>query len=378
MSDENIEHIPEKFKPLRRSHEPFPIYNNLAKVKLTVDEKTWLCNEVTTNSTSPAWYDQLRTKKGLMKRYSLSDNFFKRNMPIFLNQHISFKTSVGPRKQLDDTSLLNIATQINERTKAIDSLPESELRRLYNEEAKASSVRNRKIDTAFEHADERTFKKFKKQQGIAASIPDMNTNARLTACQCPRMSFVWYLICWTLSKFLPGVCKWNADASTYVFQPKGKGDRACTLIPDKEMEQMLKGLDAEEDNNNPVVTNTRINIKTKSIQSGLAFAIKVMQLQNAGGEAGRATILVAIKDMPPDVFVVCEVKGLTWTNHIGGSGFVYFSKTRCGTKKMWEDWLLRVCFPDIKSSNEYHQSKVTLIFAYVNIRNMLSLFSYTQ
>ena len=48
------------------------------------------------------------------------------------------------------------------------------------------------------------------------------------------------MICWTLSRSLPAVCKWNADASTYVFHPAG------AFAPDSELEKCLEAIDGDD------------------------------------------------------------------------------------------------------------------------------------
>jgi hypothetical protein len=102
--------------------------------------------------------------------------------------------------------------------------------------------------------------------------------------------------------------------------------------------------------------------KARAPIHGIPFAIKVMQLSNAGGEAGPACVIIAIKGMPEDEFLAFEnVLGLSWTANIGGAGFLYLAKTRCGTKLMWMDWFTKVCLPTIRASNAIHKPMVTMI-----------------
>ena len=99
---------------------------------------------------------------------------------------------------------------------------------------------------------------------------------------------------------------------------------------------LLENEDGVADGNDApaMAKKARRNAKSQDIHTGLPFAIKVMQLCNAAGESGRACIIVAIKTMQSEDFFSFLVSGLSWTGEIGGSGYVYFCKTRCGTKEM--------------------------------------------
>ena len=41
---------------------------------------------------------------------------------------------------------------------------------------------------------------------------------------------MWYLVCWTFSRFLKDCNKWNADCTTYVFLAWNKGGLVCHLV----------------------------------------------------------------------------------------------------------------------------------------------------
>ncbi len=125
--------------------------------------------------------------------------------------------------------------------------------------------------------------------------------ARASACLCPRMSYMWYLICYTLSRNLPSPYKWNADASTYVFLPVNEGCMLCTIAEDSKLKELLKIID-QEDDSTPIVPSKRRNARSIDIVSDFPFAIKVMQLCNAAGNSCRPCIIIAVKSSSRHIF----------------------------------------------------------------------------
>ena len=81
-----------------------------------------------------------------------------------------------------------------------------------------------------------------------------------------------------------------------------------------------------------------------------------MHMYSAAGEVLRPVLVLALKTMPVDEFFVADVKGLGF--HTGKTvGRVYVCKTRCGTGAMWHDWFTKYCLPELKASDEYHETK---------------------
>jgi hypothetical protein len=70
-------------------------------------------------------------------------------------------------------------------------------------------------------------------------------------------------------------------------------------------------------------------------------------------------LLIAVKGMAKDSFVVYAIRGLTWSTSIGGKGYIYLAATRCGTAEMWMDWFRRVCLPTMRESRLFHQYRVS-------------------
>jgi hypothetical protein len=184
-----------------------------------------------------------------------------------------------------------------------------------------------------------------------------------------------------VSRFLPACCKWNADGVTYVFTPAGAGEKVCCLAPDSDIHNLLEKADASEtgdeevqdsDVEQPTVLpakksgNGRNRHKSRSVNNGLPFAIKVMHCASAAGESMPACVVVAAKNMPAESFYVHEnVLGLSWSTQIGASGFLYIAKTRCGTKGLWMHWFRNVVIPALKASKAAHEPKVCTVIASV-------------
>ena len=75
--------IPSRLQPIVNNLRAGAVvtYQNLCNQPLTVDEKNWLCREV--NGTSSDVEGQIRTKRGLVRRYGLYKNFFQKNLKHF-------------------------------------------------------------------------------------------------------------------------------------------------------------------------------------------------------------------------------------------------------------------------------------------------------
>ena len=71
-------------------------------------------------------------------------------------------------------------------------------------------------------------------------------------------------------------------------------------------------------------------------------------------------IIITIKEMGDEDWFVGEILGLSISCTIGTAGYIYLSKTRCGTEKMWKDYFTRVVIPTIKKSNDFYKAKEIL------------------
>ena len=196
--------------------------------------------------------------------------------------------------------------------------------------------------------DTRTTKAFIKRHSLELSVGQSIDESRRKACSCPLMSYMWYLIVCVYSGTLPPCCKWNADASTFVFDPSLRLSNKTVRLCKEEEYYFL-------DNDDLVVKRVQKG-KQKSKGSRLPYAIKVMQMISAAGDNSPFVAILTIKDMSPEEWWVEEVPGLSLSNHLGSVGCIYFSKTRCGNKEMWKDYFRRIVVPTIRASNEAYDT----------------------
>ena len=255
--------------------------------------------------------------------------------------------SVGRPPLIDDEHMSNVASVLVKRRREVDEVPKEEFRRLLAEAVVETERSRGRVDPCFERLDERTEARYREKYHIQESKSQAVTKARVDACKCPMMSYVWYLICVALGNDLPSHRKWNADATTFVFEPCGSGGKTVRLADEEEYKYV--------DNYEVVLKHPQPGkCKTKSCRLG--FAIKVMQMINAAGENSEFVCIIAVKQMPPETWHVEVVPGLSMDSHIGAKGYLYFTHTRCGTAGMWRDYFLRVVIPSIRQSNNFYDS----------------------
>lgn len=175
--------------------------------------------------------------------------------------------------------------------------------------------------------DESTVRSFRLNHKISLNhkVDDLNTEARNDACSCPRMSYVVFLILWVFPRFLPGASKWNADATTYVFNALLQGSKYGVLSPDSDWREpekdAIETAAADDDTASDGVPQANSKkrkhgkVQCNRNSNQLPFAIKNMHLCNAAGEIGRPCLVVAVKNMPADTFFVREVQARPLLDH---------------------------------------------------------------
>jgi len=235
----------------------------------------------------------------------------------------------------------------------LDNCSYNNLRRLIGEQDRVDKRKRRIIHTEDDGklVSHEVANGFTKRHKLDVGAKPACKNASVKACKCPLMSYMWYLICYTLSATLQACCKWNADASTFVF------DYAATC--GKYHKKTIRLMHTEEyeyiSDDSVRVKATQKGKSKSSTSDRLPFAIKVMHMINASGETAPFVVILALKGMSDEEWHVEEVLGLALSNHIGAKGYIYFSRTRCGTKAMWKDYFCRVVIPTIKESNALHK-----------------------
>ena len=331
---------PVRLQPLR-SNKGELRFQNLGKEKLTTCEKLWLCKEVEKLNVATEW--SIHTKKGLIKRYNLYQNFFRKNWASYTNGDIK---AVGGAAPVSQKYADEIKDEIMVRRVAVEPIDDAELRVMINKAVVKTKMDRCHPNPAFESLSNNSFKKFLKSHGIKLNSVHSIQVAQLQACKDPFMSYMWYLICLACSGKLQASQKWNADATTFVFKPNGEGGKVASLLNEKTYT-----IDRED------TIKLKSEVKSTKAGSALPFAIKMMELIGAAGACSDLVLIVAIKEMGKDDWLHVDVKGMGTTCEIGSSGHIYFCKTRCGTGPMWKDWLLRVAIPTMEKSNAHYDAK---------------------
>ena len=113
-------------------------------------------------------------------------------------------------------------------------MPKPELQALLTDAVVKTQLSRGRVDPCFEKLNERTEESYYKKYNIKETNSQAVTKARVDACKCPMMSYVWYLICVALGNDLPSHRKWNADATTFVFEPAGSGGKTMRLAQEEE------------------------------------------------------------------------------------------------------------------------------------------------
>ena len=170
--------------------------------------------------------------------------------------------------------------------------------------------------------------------------PQVLTDARLKACRCPRLSYIWGCVLKAYSANLTAENKWNADVTTIIVSQTGTGTGSlvCTI--------------SSVNDDSPIASST--------IPDTLNLLVKWFALNNAGGESGPLVLIFAVLTMHENTFFARQVVSMSSTTTIGDKVWVYFCKTRGGWHAMWIRYYMNVTIPTIKLSNDTHLHTVQL------------------
>jgi hypothetical protein len=166
------------------------------------------------------------------------------------------------------------------------------------------------------------------------------TDARLKACRCPRISYIWGCVCLANSANLVAEKKWNADATTIIVSESGAGSLVCII--------------KDADNVEPV--------SSSSLPDNLNLLVKWFAFNNAGGEVGPLVLMIAVPSMEDDTYFATQVLSMGSTSAIGEKGWLYFSKTRGGCPAMWNHNYLNVTIPTIRFATNTRYLVLNVIF----------------
>jgi hypothetical protein len=301
-----MDEVPPIFRIVRCTRDK-NVYQDLKNRVLSVEEKIWLCREV--DGLNKEREDQIRSKKGLIRRYHLYKNFFTHNYKRYQAGSLSTK---GRLYGISNDQIKIITDKIAIARCNQAPLDSNELKDLINKGYVETSIERGKVNPEFEGIQPRTFKNLCAREGITLHSPGAIQEAQIAACKDPFMSYHWYLICLALSDILPATNKFNIDATTYVFEEKGKGAKAASLLNIEDYK--IDGYDTIS------LTKNSKEVKSSKTGSKLPFAIKNMMMINAHGEASKFVLIVAIKEMLETEWHVEEVRGLSISVSVGESG----------------------------------------------------------
>ena len=146
-----------------------------------------------------------------------------------------------------------------------------------------------------------------------------------------RLCYIKSCIILVVCSALSAPMKYNADATTYLCIAKGTGTRVLVYRPVGSKYHQ--------------VTSTEIN-------SDLIILVKDMALGNARGDIGEPCFIISVPGWEdPDTFFHMQVPGLSRSGSpFDKHGHIFFCRSKCGNKALWNFWFLHVSIPWITSA----------------------------
>lgn len=335
--------IPPVFRPHRLfrsgSNRPEP-WNR----ELEVFEKNWLCREYEgTNLDRNGNLRPARKRAAMIREYGLYEKFFQRNLPIFKK----FGTTNPSHRpsNVNPLDTIHVLKQITEKRVAGNEASKPEIYEMFRKAKKerTEDFLSDRFDPKSARAPSKKLTKNSMDACISKycvkkSVNDTAyTEAREIATGDPFLSYAWYLVNAAYSAHLTATNKWNADGSTFVFSSDG-----CI----KHVYRLSESLELELSGGLPPDTRYSEQARRFGAQD-FPYAIKVMHLCNAAGEVGPLVAVVAIDDLDTDAFHVAAIPGFANTAAAGQVGYIFFTKTRAGNKRMWTHYFLNILVPCI-------------------------------
>ena len=288
-------------------------YRDLSSATLSVMEKTFLGSEAANVTSFLIWKSSLISKiTQISNRYHIPYSTIKSwSGKVKLKKPIV--NSLSRPQSMDETARDEFTATLLQRRAAKNCVPLAETLTLLADGVSATLIRQGKrgLD-AISSISVTTQKKLFKECNVVRRKPQILTDARLKACLCPRLSYIWGCVLMAYSANLMAENKWNADATTIIVSMKGTGSLVCTI--------------GDPQDESPVASS--------SIPDTLNLLVKWFELNNAGGESGPLVLIFAIPSMTENTFYAKEVVSMTSTTTIGTKGWVYYSKTRGGCPAM--------------------------------------------
>jgi hypothetical protein len=273
------ESVPAVFQPiaLRKSIK----YKDLSNHTFTVVEKTFIGAEAAGTSIFLQWEEEKFTVVNrICRRYHIPVT----TVYQWMNKVKTAKEITGQSGRpsvMDAAAGAEFVAILKSRTAAKDAVPHLETLQLISKGVADTLLRQGKRGpSAVSSVSVNTQKSILERYNVVKLKPQILTDARLKACRCPRISYIWGCVCMAYSAHLHAECKWNADATTIIVSEKGTGSLVCTI--------------EDDDNHAPVASS--------SIPDNPNLIVKWFGLSIAGGESVPLVLIIAVPSMEDGMF----------------------------------------------------------------------------
>ena len=321
------------------------LYKDLSNHWFSGPEKDFICNEASRKSQEelvidPFLYNPVHpaTLTGfILERYRIDrDTFESWQRCIRKGMHNRDGQGTGRPISLDLIAINDVKRSVDTAAEGAHPLSKEATHLLFRDAKIETRKRQKLVPDAFP-IDQfntsicaKTVEMLKKRDDVRIfdRVAQDLTQSRLLALTCFRLAYISMCFIWVLCKNLPAVYKWNCDCTTFECRSEGSGKLVCVVREKGDHSQVASVSSAGE----------------------LNLIVKFFGLGNAGGNIGAVVLIIAVNDMPENVFFVREILGLSSTSTVGEKGWIYICKTKGGTATLWRHWFTMICIPTISKA----------------------------
>ena len=210
------------------------LYRNLSQHTFTVVENTFL-GLVAAGSTSLLEWGGAKFKvlTKISNRYTIPVSTVREWMQK-VEKNLQITSRIGRPPALDAEAVANFQSILEMRRTVRSAVPLAGTFTLLGEAVTETKMRlGKRGAAAVSTISVTTQKKLFKECNVIKLKAQTLTDARLKACRCPRLSYIWGCVCMAYSADLLAEHKWNADATTIVVSESGTGSLVCVVKDDK-------------------------------------------------------------------------------------------------------------------------------------------------
>lgn len=352
--------IPACFSPVtERETRRGVSYFNLSDHSFSAHEKRFLAEEVVGMHSLLQATNTFRgggdvTAFGFSERYQIPRRTVRDWVSKFSIDNPHFQEYSGRPPDLDSEALIKMEGQLVDRRSARNPVLNSEFNTLLcdlkmeTSERKGKRVSDVTVSTRAE-------KRIKKEHQLTFRKTRAITNARIVVARDIRAVYKQAAMLMAFSANMSAEYKFNFDATTFECKPTGAGDMAICKYTKEDKDEVV----------------------SENESGDLSVFVKWMFLNNAAGEVSPLVLIVAVKEMPPDVFYCAEVTGMSHELGIGSAGFLYCCRSRAGNAALWNHWYLNVVVPTIKIVRTVHnhmvRNHILLLFIFISYINSFNI-----